>query len=190
MEQKERSKPNQGISPRGSVGSEDVYGAFTCYYQDLVRYVARRSRSPEDCCDIVQDTFLRLMKLPNPRSIRVPKSFLYRMAHNLLVDKARKRQVRERYVEQCNVQASDERHAEVSPHEAVIEAERRLELKAAIEALPNRCRECFILHLYGKLPHAEIADRLGISKSGVEKHLARAMSACRDSLLNRTDEPR
>jgi RNA polymerase sigma factor (sigma-70 family) len=52
-------------------------------------------------------------------------------------------------------------------------------LLQAIEDLPLRCREAFILHRFDGLPHVEVAERMGISCKMVEQHIKLAMTACR-----------
>ena len=51
---------------------------------------------------------------------------------------------------------------------------------AAIESLPPRCREVFVLHKVHELPQAEVALTLGISRKAVEKHVR--LAACRAAL--------
>ena len=62
---------------------------------------------------------------------------------------------------------------------------------AAIEALPPRCREAFILHVFDDMPHAEIARAMGVSCSMIEKHIVRGMVACKmcERQLARAHEP-
>ena len=49
----------------------------------------------------------------------------------------------------------------------------------AIEQLPNRCQQVFILSRLHGLANGEIAELLGISRNMVEKHIIRALLHCR-----------
>ncbi|MCY1540341.1 hypothetical protein D9M68_759750 [compost metagenome] len=52
-------------------------------------------------------------------------------------------------------------------------------LQAAIDAMPPRQREAFLLYRYDELRCEEIADRMGISLRAVEKHLQLALAHCK-----------
>lgn len=65
------------------------------------------------------------------------------------------------------------------PEEACAAQQRVRRLIAAIEALPPRCQEAFILHKFDGLSHAEVAERMGISRNMVERHVMLAVLACR-----------
>ena len=60
-------------------------------------------------------------------------------------------------------------------------------LQRALSELPAACRECFLLRKLDGLSHLEIADRLEISRSMVEKHMVRALLHCR-SLMRANDQ--
>ena len=60
--------------------------------------------------------------------------------------------------------------------EDVIDARQRLShLRAVVAELPQRTRQVFVLHRIEELTYGEVAARLGISESSVQKHLARAL---------------
>lgn len=70
------------------------------------------------------------------------------------------------------------------PCDAALERRERLRLLAhAIAELPPRRREVFLLHKIDGLSHSQVAERLGISRSKVEKHVMKALAHCRDRLL-------
>ena len=52
-------------------------------------------------------------------------------------------------------------------------------LQRALAELPAACRDCFLLRKLEGLSHPEIAERLGVSRSMVEKHIVNAMKHCR-----------
>jgi RNA polymerase sigma-70 factor (ECF subfamily) len=70
------------------------------------------------------------------------------------------------------------------PDDLLDDAERRDRLRAALEALPERCRLVMQLRWEEQLTHAEISDVLGITVKGVERQLARGLRALRDRARN------
>ena len=61
------------------------------------------------------------------------------------------------------------------PEEITAGRERLDCLRAAIQELPERTRQIFVLHRLEELTYDQVADRLGISESSVQKHLAKAL---------------
>jgi RNA polymerase sigma-70 factor (ECF subfamily) len=73
---------------------------------------------------------------------------------------------------------SEERFAPVAPRH--LDHGQRLEmLQRALAELPPLCRDSFLLRKIEGLSHPQIAERLGISKALVEKHIVNAMKHCR-----------
>jgi RNA polymerase sigma factor (sigma-70 family) len=102
----------------------------------------------------------------------------------LLLDGGRERPGRRRrdrlWSESVHDGATDEPAAPgPMPDEALIEQEEQQQLAAAVAALPEAARRAFLLHKVEGCSHAEVAARLGISRSGVEKHMAVAMKHLR-----------
>jgi RNA polymerase sigma-70 factor (ECF subfamily) len=63
-----------------------------------------------------------------------------------------------------------------SPDEVFAAEQRLQQMRAALDRVSRRTREIFFMHRLQGLSHGEIADRLGITKSAVEKHIATAIT--------------
>ncbi|HJU73447.1 MAG TPA: sigma-70 family RNA polymerase sigma factor, partial [Gemmatimonadaceae bacterium] len=66
--------------------------------------------------------------------------------------------------------------------ESVTESELAAAVRAAVDRLPPRCREVFMLSRDSGLTYGEIAKALGISIKTVETQMGRALKALRESL--------
>jgi RNA polymerase sigma-70 factor (ECF subfamily) len=152
----------------------------TCYYERLVRFLKRRGRSTDEAADLAQDAFVRL-SATDLRQIREPASFLFTTALNLLRDRARS--ARNRHAA-LSVPAEEAQLVCPAPQiERVLEGEERMRtLEAALSELSPKCRAVFVLFHFDETPQREIADRLGISVSMVEKYVSRAVSHCQKRL--------
>lgn len=151
--------------------------AVEFYYEELCRYVRRKTGSASLAEDIVQDTWLRA----STRAAAMPenpRAYLYRMAGNLAIDHLRRREARAFEV------ADPERYTRIAsdaptPENEVAAREELAILEAAVRELPARRRQVFVLYRGHGMTMREIADRLGISQKTVEKQIARAMVHCR-----------
>ncbi|WP_255608592.1 RNA polymerase sigma factor [Methylosinus sp. Sm6] len=66
---------------------------------------------------------------------------------------------------------------------SVVEADEKWRpLHTAIEGLPPRCREVFLLYLLESLSLGEIAQRLGVSQNMAQKHMRLAVRRCLEAL--------
>jgi RNA polymerase sigma-70 factor (ECF subfamily) len=174
----------------------ELQGLAAAYDSDrlaLLRFLRARTRDASEAEDVLQELWIRLRETPNG-PIANPRAYLFQMANNLVLDRERerrRRQARDRtWTEQTHtllaaadgaVQAVDARR---TPEDALGEAQERAALRAAIQALPEAARRAFCLHKLEELSHAQVAARLGISRSGVEKHIALAMKHLRRALLD------
>ena len=84
-----------------------------------------------------------------------------------------------RQSEPLEVLDSEERFATSSPHASHDQAQRLALLERALAELPSACRDSFLLRKLDGLSHPQIAERLSISRSLVEKHIVNAMKHCR-----------
>src|SRR5690606_35154188 len=109
------------------------------------------------------------------------KGYLYRVADNLAIDYLRRRSVQSnRFVSLDVVQNMPD---DLPDAETVLAYRRAIQtLAEAIDELPSRCRPVFLLHRFDGLNYREIAERLRISTSMVEKHIMKAMGHCRNRM--------
>ncbi|MDF3057064.1 MAG: polymerase subunit sigma-24 [Rariglobus sp.] len=154
------------------------------HYQKLKNFLGRSVGCRHEADDLTQETYLRALRWDQQTRIERGESVLYRIARNLLVDRARRRS---RRPENLPLDATPGTTARTftCPARSADAAERLRLVRAAIAALPPRCREVFILNRFGGLAYADIADRLGLSPSTVEKHMIKALAACHAALAEK-----
>lgn len=143
-------------------------------YNELLGYVSARVGCRATAADIVHETYLRVAVMPGAEAIGNPKAFVYTVAGNLALDHLRAKQSHGKYVVQKSVE--DREHPQAPSPEVELEGRERLHrLMQAVDELPPRCREVFVLRRFENLHQAQIAERLGISRNMVEKHMRRAL---------------
>ncbi|MHB8528752.1 MAG: RNA polymerase sigma factor [Caulobacteraceae bacterium] len=137
--------------------------------QRIKRIVARR----EDAEDLLQQAYERLERFRAARRVDNPAGFLVRAAVNIGIDEQR----RDRHIERAyTVHRDGLGIADSAPmQDEVLAARQRLErVRLGLTKLSVRTREVFLMHRLEGLKYREIALRLGISQSAVEKHIAKA----------------
>jgi len=143
----------------------------------LKAYLGRILKRPEDVEDIAQESFIRVLEAGSKGKIEYPKAYLYRTARNLAFNSlAKKSNQLKDFIE--DLPDPTVIGDGISLEDQVI-AQKRFELfcRAAAE-LPEQCRRVLILcRVYG-LTLREASDRLGISVSTAEKHLAKGLLRC------------
>lgn len=138
-----------------------------------MRRVARVTRDPQGAEDLLHSAFLRLEEYRARHQVENPAAFLVRVAANIAVDEARHDRVRAEIPESVYKMID---LADGQPlHDEVLATRERLErVQAGLATLSPRTRQVFLMHRVDGLKYREIAARLGITVSAVEKHVARA----------------
>lgn len=144
----------------------------------LRRFFQSRFGCREIAADATQETFLRMLMAPPGGSIENPQAYLFRIARSIAHVVAASRRAETAFVDLAAV--AEILLDDAPDPERVVDARQRMRRFAAIiGALPPRCREVFVLSRMHGLTNGEIAKRLGISRNMVEKHVIRALLACR-----------
>ena len=146
----------------------------TAIRSSLISYFRRRVRDPAEVDDLVQDVFLRIVQRGGTSGLDHFEGYVFQTAASVLADRHRRRTVRHA---DDHIQFDADEHAELD-----FDAERLIEGKTALRAattalmaLPERTRIIFLLKRLEGFRHREIAHRLGISVSAVEKHMLKAV---------------
>lgn len=169
-----------------SPGLEFIYQA---HRQDLLRFLLARTGDQGEAEDIVQEVWLKIRQPSAP--VANGRAYLYRIAQNLVVDRVRerhRRMQRERRWSEDREEPGSHSLEPIDPSDnaesAMVRREEVALVASAIGNLPEGARRVFELHKIEGLSHADVAAQLGISKSGVEKHMAVAMKYLRRALLD------
>lgn len=148
--------------------------------RDLLDCLTRRV-GPEDAFDLLQETFVRMLRRRQTKPIDDEDAYLRTTAINLARDHSRHAKSVSRHVAPGDIPA-DVAEAGLDPAQACEMRDDLRRLYMAMRSLPPRCREVFILRRFHDLTPHEIAGRLGISRNMVEKHLRLALERCHAAL--------
>jgi RNA polymerase sigma factor (sigma-70 family) len=159
--------------------SNRVLTAFQSCRDGLVRSIMKMSVEQQDVDDILQEAFIRVLNSDAKQEIKSPKGYLFVVSRNLVLKKL--------------IQQSKEIHTELD--DALIEddvdntVEKELYQKLKFErfskvlsSLPEKNRRAILLRKLYCLSHKEIAKKMDVSVSSVEKYIATGLKICKQSL--------
>lgn len=153
----------------------DADEIFRRYYRPLCLYALHYLRVPENAEDVVQDCLTDFLERGDClNSIGQVKGYLYMMVRNRCLDILR----RDNRIDYGHApEEFEERHDDEDYEEAsFIEAR----MWIAIDSLPERCREVFLMSKRDGLKYEEIAEELGISVNTVRNQVSKALKALKD----------
>lgn len=149
---------------------------------ELFNYLGSRVHDDEVAADLVQETYSRAMKYRDDPALEDARLMLFRIANNLFTDYVRHRR-RHHANDHVPLEEAGPLPADDRPQEDRVAAEQALAtLKRTITELPPKCRLAFTLSRFEGLSNAQVAQKLEISVKMVEKHITRALIACRDAV--------
>lgn len=145
---------------------------FRKMYLPLGMYALRIVDDAQSAEDLVEDAFMKAWQaIEDGKEIDDFKAYMYRSVRNGCISFIRSRK---ETVGLDNIPEADE--------EAVDTSERDAMIWKAIDELPEKCREVFLLSKRDGLSNDEIAERMGISVKTVKNQMTKAFSRLRDAL--------
>ena len=145
---------------------------FKRLYLPLCMYALRIVGTNDDAEDIVEESFVKAWQIISGGGVlERPEAWLYRAVRNGCVSFLRSRRETTDLVEVAEFSEED---ADTSVRDARI--------GRAVDGLPDKCREIFLMSKRDGLSNDEIAAELGISVKTVKNQLTKAFSRLRDAL--------
>lgn len=177
------------VEPAGTEGGEPQAGrahflrVFLAQRSQMEALVSRRVGCRATAADLVQDLFVRFWRRPLVQ-VEELSTYLLRCAGNIAIDHLRSEGARVRSSE--GWLPEQQSHAASEPQAALEAGNDLRSIEAALRGLPERTRQIFLLNRIHGRTYAEIARAMGLTQSAVEKHMMRALEACKASLREPT----
>ena len=153
----------------------------------LQQFLARKLDNPEDAAEVAQDAFLRLHRMEQPEQLDNARAFLFQVASNLAIDQLRRKTLHFRFLSSEKNLTVDGEPPDInaigaSPEQIISAREKLDAIYGAVDELPFKTKQAFLLHRKNGLSYNHIAQEMNVSVSSVEKYILQALKHCRARL--------
>jgi RNA polymerase sigma-70 factor (ECF subfamily) len=158
-----------------------VTGLAASHGERLRRFLATRlHRARQDVPDLVQEVYLRLLRVDRPDSIRNPEAYLFTIANHVLYQHALRKVTAHETSNSGDFDDEPEGNADPA---SLAELHQRLQnVDRVLGQLSDKARAALILYRRDGLSLEEVAANLGVSLAMVKKYLAKAILHCRQQM--------
>jgi RNA polymerase sigma factor (sigma-70 family) len=166
--------------PDADARAGQVERLFREHNEALIRFLAARLRSRHAAREVAQEAYVRLLSLDRPPGTgSYLQALLFRTAANLATDRLRREQTFSRISDMPIFhEFADVRTPE--HHASAAQTVQRLERLLA--AMPQKCRQAFLLNRVEGMDFASIARVMSLSERMVRVYVERAILHCRASM--------
>lgn len=144
--------------------------------QALLNYLLTQLRNEQEAREVAQEAYVKLLQLDKPEAISFLRTYLFKIAGNLAIDRLR-RDGRKARIERSD--AAAEWTTGPTVERAVLASQEAALLRQVIAELEPRYQRAFIQHKFGDRSIADIATDLGITSRMTRTYVARAVLYCR-----------
>ena len=141
----------------------------------LRRFLRRRVRNAADIPDIIQEVFLRLLRVPNHETIRAPEAYIFTVAQHVAQQHTLRSAPGTASVELGDLLSELRAVTETDPALEASAQECLEELDQALHELSPKIQATFLLHRRDGLTMDQVSERLGISRPMAKKYLVKAL---------------
>ena len=163
-----------------SQSTKDFLSVFKQYEKSLRKFISGFLVNTQDIEDISQETFLRTYKSSESTDISKPKSFMFRVAKNLIISEYRRSSFKlTDYIEDFEQEPLS---SVTDSLEEQIESEEKLRIFCdALSTLPAQCRKVVIMRKVFGLSIKDISEKTGMPVSTVNWNIAKGLVHCDDA---------
>ena len=166
----------EGGRPKAAARSALVSDLFRDNNRALVRFLLTHLSNEQEAREVAQEAYVRLLQLDQPEAISFLRTYLFRTALNLAIDRVRRRR-RTECIERIDL--FDECSTDASVEQAVLAEQEVALLKLAVQELKPKCRRAFVLHKFYERSVVDVATEMDLTPRMVRSYIARAVYYCR-----------
>ncbi|ULQ48006.1 sigma-70 family RNA polymerase sigma factor [Flagellatimonas centrodinii] len=146
------------------------------YSKALNRFFANRVNNPADAEDMVQKVFVRVMQRSRNEPIEHVQRYLFQVAASVLNDELRRARSHHENAHDSFDEVEHPLRNDITPEREVMGEQSISRMIAALQELPPRTREVYVLRAMRRHKFNDIATQLRISNRAAQGHMARALA--------------
>lgn len=176
----------QQILNRVALGDEQAFALFFNHHWPQVYGTGLRlTKSAEKAQDLAQDIFIKLWEnRERLKDVKQDDAYVYVLTRNVVLDFLRKKVFDTENIEILIDYFED---YSINPQEKLEYHELERTLKSAIDQLPGKVKDVFVLSRVDGLTHEQIAQKLDISVTSSKTYIVRALKDIRQYMALHTD---
>jgi RNA polymerase sigma factor (sigma-70 family) len=152
--------------------------SFRDYDKQLYRYLVRRMPRPQDAEDLVQEVYLRLLRVDSSKRVHKPLAYIYGIASHVVADY--RSDARQEHAVLCEHEEEEyEGGPELHMDDLIDRLNLQQQLERALSQLPRTQALVLLAHKHHGLSYEEVAAELGLSIHTVEKYVTQAKARIR-----------
>lgn len=157
-----------------------IFEAFQSCKEGLLRSVMKMCARQQDVDDILQETYLRVFDANQKKRINSPQDYLFVVSRNLVLKELSRES-------KTIVAEIDDALLSISEESVDVELHYRKKFEAfntALSSLPEKQRRAILLRKFYGFSHREVARKMHVSVSSVEKYISGGMKSCKQTLIS------
>lgn len=145
----------------------------------LVSFLRAKLHNDQEAREVAQEAYVKLLQLESPGVVSFLQAYLFKIASNIAIDRIRHQAVGEKLVRE-EAALFDEVDETASPERNLLARDELDRISKAMERLPEKCRQAFVLHVLMERPLAQVAAEMNLSARMVSYYIVRGLEVCKE----------